>query len=268
MFKAIKATSPRLTMELTDTHTHLYYLYGTPELATQMQRCFDNGVKYCLLPNVDSESIVKVLGTVVAYPDNCFAMMGLHPCDVKSDYPQELARIEQAISSNKIYGIGEIGIDLHWDKTTLPLQQEAFRIQTRWAKDAGLPVSIHCRNAFDELFELLEEVQDGRLTGVLHCFTGNAEQAKRTIDLGLHLGIGGVLTYKNAGLDTVVAGIDLRHVVLETDAPYLAPVPHRGKKNESSYLLYIAQKIADLHGIPVDAVAAITTENAKRVFGI
>ncbi len=255
-------------MEFTDTHTHLYYLYGTPELAAQMQRCLDNGVTHCLLPNVNSESIPNVLGTVNAYPNNCFAMMGLHPCDVKGDYQQELLRIEQAMSKNKIYGIGEIGIDLHWDKTTLPLQQEAFRIQTGWAKDGGLPVSIHCRNAFDELFELLEEVQDGRLTGVLHCFTGNVQQAQRAIDLGLHLGIGGVLTYKNAGLDTVVAELDLRHLVLETDAPYLAPVPHRGKKNESSYLRYIAQKIADLHGIAIDTVATATTENAKRIFGI
>src|SRR5690554_3593524 len=163
-------------MELTDTHTHLYYLYGTPELAAQMQRCFDNGVRYFLLPNVDSKSIPNVLGTVAAYPDNCFAMMGLHPCDVNADFRQELDLIEQAISENKIYGIGEIGIDLHWDKTTLPLQQEAFRAQAGWAKTLGLPVSIHCRNAFDELFEVLEEVQDGRLTGVLHCFTGNAKQ--------------------------------------------------------------------------------------------
>ena len=255
-------------MELTDTHTHLYYLYGTPELAAQMHRCFDNGVRYCLLPNVDSKSIPNVLGTVAAYPDNCFAMMGLHPCDVNADFRQELDLIEQAISENKIYGIGEIGIDLHWDKTTLPLQQEAFRAQTGWAKTLGLPVSIHCRNAFDELFEVLEEVQDGRLTGVLHCFTGNAKQAQRAIDLGLHLGIGGVVTYKNAGLDTVVADLDLRHLVLETDAPYLAPVPYRGKKNESSYLLNIAQKIADLRRISVDTVAAITTENAKRIFGI
>lgn len=255
-------------MELTDTHTHLYYLYGTPELTAQMQRCFDNGVKYCLLPNVDSESITKVLGTVAAYPDTCFAMMGLHPCDVKTDYQQELNRVEQAISENTIYGIGEIGIDLHWDKTTLPLQQDAFRIQTGWAKELKLPVSIHCRNAFDELFELLDEVQDGRLKGVLHCFTGNAEQAQRAIDLGLHLGIGGVVTYKNAGLDIVVADLDLQHLVLETDAPYLAPVPYRGKKNESSYLLNIAQKIADLQRISVDTVAAITTENAKRIFGI
>lgn len=255
-------------MELIDTHTHLYYLYGTPELAAHMQRSFDNGVRYCLLPNVDSESVGKVLGTASSYPDNCFAMMGLHPCDVKPEYRTELHLIEKVLSENKIYGIGEIGIDLHWDKTTLPLQQQAFRIQTGWAKELGLPVSIHCRNAFDELFELLNEVQDGRLTGVLHCFTGTAEQAHCAIDLGLHLGIGGVVTYKNSGLDAVVANLDLRHLVLETDAPYLAPVPHRGKKNETSFLIHIAQKIADLHEITVDAVAAATTENAKKIFGI
>ncbi len=254
-------------MTLTDTHTHLYYLYGAPEFDVQMQRCFDNQVKYFVLPNVNSESIPKVLGTAATYPNNCYAMMGLHPCDVKTEYRKELAVIEQTISENNIYGIGEIGIDLHWDKTTLTLQQEAFRIQTQWAKDLGLPVSIHCRDAFDELFLLLDEVQDGRLTGVLHCFTGNGQQAQRAIDLGLHLGIGGVVTYKNAGLDAVVTELDLQHIVLETDAPYLAPAPHRGKKNESSYLLYIAQKIADLHGIALATVAETTTENAKRVFG-
>ncbi|MGK6353055.1 TatD family hydrolase [Parapedobacter sp. DT-150] len=255
-------------MRLVDTHTHIYYLYGTPELNAQLERCFANGVQQLLLPNVDSASIAKVLGTAAQYPDNCYAMMGLHPCDVKANYLEELAVIEKTIPENGIHGIGEIGIDLHWDKTTLALQQEAFRIQTRWAKELGLPVSIHCRDAFDELFLLLEEVQDGRLTGVLHCFTGSTEQAKRAISLGLHLGIGGVVTYKNAGLDAVVATLDLDHMVLETDAPYLAPVPHRGKKNESSYLLLIAQKIADLRGVAVATVAATTTENAKRIFGI
>ena len=194
--------------------------------------------------------------------------MGLHPCDVKANYLDELTIIEKTIAENKVYGIGEIGLDLHWDKTTLSIQQEAFRIQTKWAKDLGLPVSIHCRNAFDELFQLLDEVQDGRLTGVLHCFTGNIEQAQRAIDLGFYLGIGGVVTYKNAGLDKVVAELSLDRIVLETDAPYLAPVPHRGKRNESSYLLYIAQKIADLHGVALGAVATATTGNAKQVFGI
>ena len=255
-------------MILTDTHTHLYYLFGTPELDTQMQRCFSNGVQQLLLPNVDRESIPKVFGTAAAYPDHCYPMMGLHPCEVKDNYRDELTVIEMAIGEHKIYGIGEIGIDLHWDKSTLSLQQEAFRIQTTWAKNLDLPVSIHCRDAFDELFELLDEIQDGRLRGVLHCFTGDDQQAERTIKLGLTLGIGGVVTYKNSGLDSVVANLDLRHIVLETDAPYLAPVPHRGKKNESSYVLHVAQKIADLQGVSIETVAATTTENARQLFRI
>jgi len=253
---------------LIDTHTHIYYLHGTAELATQLQRCLDNGVRQLLLPNVDRDSIAKVMGTAAEYPEQCFPMLGLHPCDVKDDYLEQLRVIEQAIGQHRIYGIGEIGIDLHWDKTTLSKQQDAFRIQAEWAKALGLPVSIHCRNAFDELFQLLEKVQDGRLKGVLHCFTGDRGQAERTIGLGLYLGIGGVVTYKNAGLDTVVAELGLDHLVLETDSPYLAPVPHRGKKNESSYLLYIAQKIADLQGVSLAAVATTTTANARRIFGI
>jgi len=256
------------TVSLTDTHTHIYYLHGTPELEQHMQRCFDRGIQQLLLPNVDSDSIEKVLGTAASYPGHCYPMLGLHPCDVKDNYLEELGQIERAIDANKIYGIGEIGVDLHWDKTTLPLQQEAFRAQAKWAKETGLPVSIHCRDAFDELFTLLDEVQDGRLTGVLHCFTGTMEQAQRAIGFGLHLGIGGVVTYKNSGLDAVVSQLDLRDIVLETDAPYLAPVPYRGKKNESSYLWYIAQKVADLQSVDLETVAAATTSNAKRIFGI
>ena len=255
-------------MNLVDTHTHIYHTYGTEECANQLQRCLSNGVDRLLLPNVDRVSIANVLGMSADYPENCYPMMGLHPCDVKDNYLGELAHIEQIIAQNKVYAIGEIGLDLHWDETTLGLQQDAFCIQTDWAKNLGLPVSIHCREAFDELFELLEKQQDGRLTGVVHCFTGTLEQAERIISLGLHLGIGGIVTYKKSGLDQVVAQLDLRHIVLETDAPYLAPVPHRGKRNESSYLLHIAQKIADLHAIPLEAVAAATTENAQRIFRI
>ena len=255
-------------MKLIDTHTHIYHTYGTDECTAQMQRCLDNGVQQLLLPNVDRASIPNVLGMAADYPAHCYPMMGLHPCDVKENYLEELALIEQTIAQNTIYGIGEIGLDLHWDKTTLPQQQEAFRIQANWAKELNLPISIHCRDAFDEFFELFENQQDGRITGVFHCFTGTLEQAQRAISLGLHLGIGGIVTYKNAGLDHVVAQLDLQHIVLETDAPYLPPVPYRGKRNESSYLLHIAQKIADLQKIPLEAVAAATTNNAKRIFGI
>lgn len=253
---------------LTDTHTHIYYLEGTPELEAQMQRCFDNGISRLFLPNVDHESVPKVFNTVAAYPANCFPMLGLHPCHVDERFQVELEAIKGFIDQYKIYAIGEIGIDLYWDKTTLPWQQEAFRIQIEWAKLLGLPIVIHCREAFDEVFEILDDVSDDKLYGIFHCFTGSIEQARHAIDLGFRLGIGGVVTYKNAGLDKVVAQIDLKHIVLETDAPYLAPVPYRGKRNESSYLLYIAQKIADLQGVPLETVAADTTENAKQLFGI
>src|SRR5690606_9498646 len=201
-----------------------------------------------ILPNVDIASIPLVYDMVNRYPKHCFAMLGLHPCSVKEDFEDVLAKIKVELDQINtdgttlppIYAIGEIGLDLYWDKSTLPWQQEAFRVQTQWAKNLKLPVSIHCREAYDELFELLEEVQDGRLRGVLHCFTGDLDQATKTIDFGLHLGIGGIVTFKNAGLDKVVSQVPLEHLVLETDTPYLAPVPFRGKQNESSYLLYIA----------------------------
>jgi len=251
---------------LTDTHTHIYYTHGTAELDSQLQRCFENGVLQLLLPNVDRQSIPKVLGTAAAYPANCFPMMGLHPCEVQANYLDELAVIEKTISDYKCYAIGEIGIDLHWDKTTLPLQQEAFRVQANWAKELGLPVSIHCRNAFDELFQLLDELQDGRLTGVLHCFTGTIEQARHTIDMGLHLGIGGVVTYKNAGLPALLEKVPLEHIVLETDAPYLSPVPYRGKRNQPAYLVPVVEKLAMVYGKSPEEIAAITTSNANKVF--
>lgn len=255
---------------LTDTHTHIYYLHGTPALDKQIQRCFSNDVRRLFLPNVDQDSIGKVLDTVASYPDTCYPMLGLHPCHVSSDFRTELAGIRQAIDEHAadIYAIGEIGIDLYWDKSTLPYQEEAFRTQITWAKELGLPIVIHCREAFDQVFEVLDDVRDDKLFGIFHCFTGNLEQAQHAIDLGFQLGIGGVVTYKNAGLDKVVEQIDLKHIVLETDAPYLAPVPYRGKKNESSYLLHIAQKVADLHGISLEAVATTTTANSKAIFGV
>jgi len=253
---------------LTDTHTHIYYGLDNQTLAEQMERCFEKNITRLFLPNVDSASIQQVMDTCQAFPDNCFPMLGLHPCSVKENYLSELQKIEKVLGSSKVYAIGEIGLDLYWDKSTLAIQQEAFRIQVSWAKSLGLPIDIHCREAFDELFVLLDELQDDRLYGVLHCFTGNLEQAKRAIDLGFALGIGGVVTFKKAGLDAVVQAIGLQHIVLETDAPYLAPSPFRGKPNESSYLHYIAQKVADLHEISLEKLAQITTENSKKIFGI
>ena len=253
---------------LTDTHTHIYYQAGSEKLKEQMDRCFQNGITRLFLPNVDVSSIEKVFETVAAYPDHCFPMLGLHPCDVKEDYEVQLEQIYAKIQTSKIYAIGEIGIDLYWDKSTLEIQKDAFRKQIEWSKDLGLPISIHCREAFNEVFEVLEEMADDRLFGIFHCFTGTLEQAHRAINLGFKLGIGGVVTFKKAGLDAVVKAISLEHIVLETDAPYLAPVPFRGKENESSYLVYIAQKVADLHEIGIDKVAEITTQNSKQIFKI
>lgn len=253
---------------LTDTHTHIYYHAGTPELDEQLQRCFEKNIQRLFLPNVDNESVPLVMETARAYPTNCFPMLGLHPCSVKENYKEELERIERLLAAHRIYAIGEIGLDLYWDKSTLDFQREAFRIQVSWAKTMGLPVDIHCRDAFNELFELLEELKDDKLFGIFHCFTGTLEQAKRAIDFGFSLGIGGVVTFKKAGLDAVVKKIDLQHIVLETDAPYLAPSPYRGKENESSYLYHIAKKVADIHEIDISEVAKITTENSKRIFAI
>ncbi len=255
-------------MLLTDTHTHIYYHAGTTKLQENLQRCFDNDIQRLFLPNVNSASIKPVFDTAAAYPDHCFPMLGLHPCDVKENYVEELEIIRKRLETYKVYAIGEIGLDLYWDKSTLEIQKKAFRTQVQWAKELSLPIDIHCREAFTELFELLEELHDDKLFGVLHCFTGSLEQANRAIELGFALGIGGVVTFKKAGLDQVVKEIDLKHIVLETDAPYLAPVPFRGKENESSYLIYIAQKVADLHQISIEKLAEITTENSKRIFGI
>jgi TatD DNase family protein len=255
-------------MILTDTHTHLYYETDPEKRAALMQRCADNHIERLFLPNVDLTSIPKVFDLVKAYPANCYAMLGLHPCDVKENWEQELSDIRQTSGDHKIYAIGEIGIDLYWDKTTLDRQIAAFKAQINWAKELNLPIVIHCREAFDEVFAVLDEMKDDKLRGILHCFTGNLEQAQKAISLGFYLGIGGVVTYKNGGLDKILPQIDIQHIVLETDSPYLSPVPHRGKPNESSYLIYVAQKVADIYQRSLDEVAAITTENSKQIFGV
>ena len=255
-------------MLLTDTHTHLYYVTDLQKQSQLMERCFAFSVERLFLPNVDVKSIAMIDDLVKRYPKNCFAMAGLHPCDVKDDYVEQLATIYQSIAARKIYAIGEIGIDLYWDKSTLAIQQDAFKQQINWAKQLNLPFVIHCREAFDEVFEVLEQMKDEKMRGIFHCFTGDLKQAKRAFDLGFYRGIGGVVTYKKAGLDLVLADISLEHVVLETDSPYLAPVPYRGKPNESSYLIHIAQKVADIYKISVEEVADVTTANSKNIFGI
>ena len=255
-------------MILTDTHTHLYYETDDTKLAGLMQRCIDNGIGRLFLPNVDASSVPLVFSLLKSFPGICFPMLGLHPCSVKDGWEDELNIIKEAVHQHKIVAIGEIGIDLYWDKTTLPKQIEAFRKQITWAKSLKLPIVIHCRDAFDEVFEVLQHEHDENLRGIFHCFTGTHEQANKAINLGFYLGIGGVVTYKNAGLDKTVAQIGLNHIVLETDSPYLTPVPHRGKPNESSYLTYIAQKVAELHQTALEIVANITTENSKLIFGV
>lgn len=233
-----------------------------------MQRCFDQHIDRLFLPNVDLESIPKIDALVAAFPDHCFAMAGLHPCDVKQGYETVLASIYNSIAGRSIYAIGEIGIDLYWDKSTLEQQRAAFITQIHWAKALALPIVIHCREAFDEVFEVLEQERGPDLFGILHCFTGNLDQALHAIDLGFHLGIGGVVTYKKAGLDEVLKYVPLDKLVLETDSPYLAPVPFRGKPNESSYLIHIANKVADIYNVSVEEVAEITTHNSKLIFKV
>lgn len=255
-------------MLLTDTHTHLYYETDEEKQDLLFQRCLQSGVTRLFLPNVDLSSIDKIDAMTRKYPGHCFAMSGLHPCEVKGDYEQVLEVIRSTIPSRKICAIGEIGIDLHWDRTTLPMQQIAFRQQIRWAKELALPIVIHCREAFDEVFEILEEEKGSDLRGILHCFTGNLQQAEKTIELGFYLGIGGVVTYKKAGLDEVLSHIALENLVLETDSPYLAPVPYRGKQNESSYLVHIARKVADIYQISLEEVAEVTTANSIKIFNV
>ncbi len=255
-------------MILTDTHTHLYYVIDEKERNEQMERCFKNDISRLFLPNVNSQSIAMVMDLVESYPQNCFPMLGLHPCDVKENFEEELSIINQQIIKNKIYAVGEIGIDLYWDKTFLKQQQQAFITQINWAKNLDLPIVIHCRDAFDEVFEILDSEKEDKLRGIFHCFTGDLNQANRAINLGFYLGIGGVVTYKKAGLDKVVEEIGLENIVLETDAPYLTPTPFRGKPNESSYLIYIAQKIADIKNMSLEEVAEITTANSVKIFGV
>ena len=231
-----------------------------------MQRSFDQQVKRLFLPNVDLASITMIDELVQRYPENCFAMAGLHPCDVKEGFQPMLAEIYKSIDGRNIVAIGEIGIDLYWDKSTLDIQVAAFKQQIAWAKKLDLPIVIHCREAFDEVFEVLEAEKDEKLKGILHCFTGNLDQALQAIDLGFYLGIGGVVTYKKAGLDEVLKHVPLENIVLETDSPYLAPVPYRGKPNESSYLVHVANKVAEIYGLSLEDIATITTENSKKIF--
>lgn len=252
---------------LIDTHTHLYAEEFDADRTVLIEKAIHNGVKKFYLPNIDSGSIEGMLDLEKQFPDNCFAMMGLHPCSVKENYLAELNIMESWLKQRKFAAIGEIGIDLYWDKTFIEEQKTAFKTQIQWALDYNYTIVIHCRDAFDPIFEVLKDFTK-LPKAIFHCFSGNLEQARQIIALGdFKLGIGGVATFKNSGLDEVVRQIDLEHLVLETDAPYLAPVPFRGKRNEPSYILEVAKKIALIKELPMEKVANITSQNAQNIFG-
>ena len=233
-----------------------------------MQRAIEAGVSRLFVPSIDSTYTQKMYDVEAQFPDHVFLMMGLHPTYVKENYLEELAFVETELERRKFYAVGEIGMDLYWDKSFLKEQQHAFQHQIQLAKKHKLGINIHCRDAFDETFEVLESEKASDLFGIFHCFTGDLDQAQRAISLGMKLGIGGVSTFKNGIIDQFLHKIDLQHIVLETDSPYLAPAPHRGKRNESSYTLLVAQKLAEIYKVSVEEIAQITTENSKAVFGI
>ena len=255
-------------MTLTDTHTHLYSEAFDEDRVEMMQRAMDVGITRFFLPAIDSTYTNSMLKLEEAYPDNVFLMMGLHPTHIKENYKKELEHVEELLAKHKFYAVGEIGIDLYWDKSTLKIQQEAFRHQIKLAKRYKLPIVIHSRESFDEIFEILEEEKGEDLFGVFHCFTGTLEQAHKAISYNMKLGIGGVVTFKNGKIDQFLHTIDLKHIVLETDSPYLAPVPYRGKRNESSYLVNVLEKLVDIYKLGKEEIAEITTQNSKDIFGI
>jgi TatD DNase family protein len=255
-------------MILIDSHAHLYLDQFDADRPQVIRNAINQGVRYMVLPNIDKDSILPMMELVGDFPRNCFPMMGLHPTSVGKDYGVHLEAVREYLRKEKFYAIGEMGIDLFWDKTFFPEQQEAFRIQAGMALEYDLPLVIHSRNSFDEIFLLLKEVHRPGIRGVFHCFTGNLLQAEYIIDMGFLLGIGGVLTYKNSGLAEVVEKVPLSKLLLETDAPFLAPVPYRGKRNESSFIVEIAYRLAAIKGLSIEEVAEMTTKNAIDLFDL
>lgn len=256
-------------MTYIDTHAHLYAKAFEEDREEMIQRALDEGVTKLFLPNIDEESVAGMEQLVKDYPGVCYAMMGIHPCDVQKDWQTQLETIKKHYKKGHHIAIGEIGIDLYWDKTLQQEQTDAFRAQINWAKSEKLPIVIHCRDAFDEIFEVLDDENDADLFGVFHCFTGTEEQAHKIINYGgFKLGIGGVVTFKNSGLDKEIKNIDLKYLVLETDAPYLAPSPYRGKRNESSYIPKIAEKLSNIYGVSEVEVGRITSANALQIFKV
>jgi len=250
---------------LIDTHTHLYLKQFDDDRKEVIERAEAAGIKKFFLPNIDSQTIDSMLKMEIDFPDKCFAMMGLHPCSVKENYEEELQIVENWLQKRKFCAIGEIGIDLYWDKTFFKQQKKSFLTQVEWAIDLQLPIVIHCRESIDIVIDLLQPY-NGKVKGIFHCFGGTVDQAKKIMDLGFLMGIGGVLTFKKAKLDTVIQEIPIEYLVLETDSPYLAPTPYRGKRNESSYVKIVAEKMAEAKNISLDEVAKVTTDNALNLF--
>ncbi len=253
---------------LIDTHAHIYSEDYLNDVDNVLQRAYDNDVKKIILPNIDTASVKRLLDLTDAYPHLCYPLMGLHPTSVAADYREELQALEYWLEKRKFYGIGEIGIDLYWDRTYLNEQQDAFRYQLKLAKSNQLPVVIHVRDSFDEVYAIVKQEQDGNLNGIFHCFTGTHTEAEKIIGLGFLLGIGGVVTFNNSNLSEVIKSIPVQKLVIETDAPYLTPVPKRGKRNESAYLVYVAQALAKIYDVSVNEIAEITSENARNLFKI
>ena len=255
-------------MMITDTHTHLYSEAFDEDRDAMMARAIAAGVARFYVPAIDSNYTERMYDLEKKYPEQVFLMSGLHPTHVKENYEEELAHVEAQLLARKFYAVGEIGIDLYWDKTFLKQQQVAFRTQIQWAKKYKLPIVIHCRDAFDEVFEVLESEKGDDLFGIFHCFTGTLAQAQQAIGYNMKLGIGGVVTFKNGKIDQFLEQIPLEHIVLETDSPYLAPTPYRGKRNESSYIVQVLEKLSAIYQRPEAEIAKITTENAVAVFGL
>jgi len=255
-------------MIITDTHAHLYSEQFKDDRNEMVERAINAGVSRFFVPAIDSTYLNAMFDLEKSYPNNTFLMMGLHPTHVKENVDEELAIVKKWLDKRNFYAVGEIGIDLYWDNSFIKQQQVAFKTQIQWAKEKQLPIVIHCRDAFDEIFEVLEDVNDDNLFGIFHCFTGTLEQAQQAISYNMKLGIGGVVTFKNGKIDQFLHEIPLNNIVLETDAPYLAPTPYRGKRNESSYILNVLEKVAAIYDLTLEDIAKITTQNSKNIFGI
>ena len=253
-------------MKLIDSHTHLYLADFVADIDEVIRRAIAEGVEKFYLPSIDSNETENIFALEQKFPGKCFAMMGLHPCSVKENYKEELELVYEWLQKRTFAAVGEIGLDFYWDKTFTDQQYESFHQQVEWALQYHLPVVLHTRDAMQQTIDVIKEYKGKNLRGIFHCFSGTLQNALDIIDTGFYLGIGGVITYKNAGLAEVIKEIDLEHIVLETDAPYLTPVPFRGKRNESSYLKYVVQKIAEVKNISIEEVAEITTKNATDIF--